>query len=179
MLGGEDVNLNETVLETMRHINNFFHFDKGKFTISDDRHIALTEDFVTGDWIAITGNRQLSGIYFLSSIPPLEAPLEPYAVPHFRLSNGTDNKNPVGDIKSFSGAVNLLIPQAGFIQLCREINIYVNEPENFPTAKTGESVIGAYSWTKSTGANGKPLTVFQVFADRLASFRQMFTTFNI
>jgi len=190
--------LNETILEVMRNVCNFFDFDdrknepyfrvEGSFEVVDG-NVVLDGDFAVGDWIAVTGSRGFDGIYLLKEAIPLnegDAPLEMCGAQRFRLSNGDEEENllnlinPFEGVDSFVGVVNLLIPQARFIPLCVEIKNYMNNPENFPSAKTGENVIGFYSWTRAMSSKGgKPLTVFQVFADRLVAFRKMFTTFKM
>jgi len=173
--------LNQTMLDVMRYTKRYFQFDdraqkphllaKGTFTITNG-NLALAGDFEVGDWIAVTETRRMNGIYLLQDVPPLETPLEPPVVPHFRLSNGTDDINPLAGAKSLVMAVNLLILPPGFVALCEEMMAYINNPENFPSAKTGESVIGFYSWTKATGKDGAPLSVFDVFDDRLRHWKR-------
>ena len=170
--------LNETVLEVMRHVRNFFHFDESKneefckiMVKSESGYIKLDGDFMSGDWILVTGSRRYDGVYLLKEC--MESVGDTGGL--FQLSNGTDETNPLEGVATFEGVVYLLLPRAGFILLCLEINEYMNNPDNFASSKAGENVIGFYSWTRATSEKGMPLTVFQVFASRLEPFRRMFS----
>jgi len=176
--------LNETILEVMRNICNYFHFDKSKNKeycrvqgFFKEETVALEGDFAEGDWIAVTGSRGFDGIYILKEN---NLPVENEVMPsiNFTLSDGTNDiilqKNMTSE-----ATVNLLLPRAGFISLCLEIKEYMDNPDNFPNSKIGENVIGFYSWSKAIGENGRPLTVFQVFSERLKPFRQMFSTLEV
>jgi len=179
--------LSQTTLEVMRHIRNYFTHNRndkphlrldGTFDIADG-NIALDGDFAVGDWVAISESRRHNGIYRLDKVPPLEAPLEPYTVPHFRLANGTDDINPLDGVESLTGAVNLLVLPSGFIEICKEINAWVNDPANQPSAVVSESIIGFHSQTRATTADGKPLGWQQIFSDKLSTWRKMFSTFEV
>ena len=180
--------LSNTVLEVCRHLRNFFHFDdsankphyqkEGYFNITDGNIELDSSEFQYGDWIALK-SRRLSGIFRLDKVPPLESPLVPYTVPHFRLANGSDDINPLGGVESLTGAVNLLILPSGFIELCKEINAWVSDPNNAPSAIQSESVIGFFSKTVATGQNGLPLGWEQLFSQRLSAWRRMYTTFDL
>jgi len=177
--------LNETILEVMRHICNYFHFDRSKNReycrtegFFKDGHVALEGDFTEGDWIAVTGSRGFDGIYILKeSTLPLESTIALLPYVAFTLSDGTDDK--IHQSIAGEATVYLLLPRAGFISLCLEIKEYMDNPDNFPNSKIGENVIGFYSYSKATGENGRPLTVFQVFSERLKPFRQMFSTLEV
>jgi len=184
--------LNQTILEVTRHIRNYFTHDRndkpylrkdGVFDIADG-NIALDGDFAAGDWIAISESRRHNGIYRLDKVPPLESPLEPYTVPHFRLANGTDDVNPLDGVESLTGAVNLLVFPAGFTELCKEINTWINDEANAPSAVISESegVLGVDNWSvkRAVGADGKPLSWEALFSGKLSLFRsKMFTAFKI
>jgi len=182
--------LNLTVLMVCRHLNNFHISEnnkpylrkEGTFTVTDG-NLALDGDFAVGDWIAITGTRRNNGIYRLDEVPPLEAPLEPYDTPHFRLSNATDGINPLGGIKSLVGIVWLQIMPAGFIEACIEIMNWANDPANAPSAVVSESegVLGFDQWkvTRATGEDGKPLGWEGVFAEKLRPWQRTFTGMRI
>ena len=176
------ITLNITILEVMRHIRNFFFFDKirglphyqTKVDASNSNgSIYLPNTFKAGDWVAITGSRQLDGIYKLISEENEDSQS------YFQLSNGTDEIPISIPFQMGNFTITLLLPNAGFISLCKEINDYVNNPENCTSSKTSESVIGLHSWSRATDSSGKPQTVFQIFGTRLALFRQMFTSFEI
>jgi len=184
--------LNQTILEVCRHLRNFFQWDdsankphyhkEGNFNITDGNIELGSKEFQYGDWIAIK-SRRLSGIYRLDKVPPLESPLEPHTVPHFRLANGTDNTNPLDGVESLTGAVNLLILPSGFIELCKEINAWQNDEANAPSAVISESegVLGVDNWSvkRAVGADGKPLSWEALSSDKLSPFRKMFTAFEI
>jgi len=167
--------LNSIVLMVCRHLNNYFISDRsipflrleGNFTVADSE-IALPNGFKKNMWIAIQGSHFNNGMFKLGQYLP-DTPLH--------LTNGTDVV--AAEDEEFSGIVWLLRFPPGFIEICNEIKAYMENPENFPSAKTKESVIGFYSWTKSTGPDGKSLTVFDVFADRLTPWRKPASGFDI
>ena len=181
--------LNQTISEVCRHLRNFFHFDdnankphyrkEGNFNITDGNIELDSNELQYGDWIAIK-SRRLSGIYRLDKVPPLESPLEPYTVPHFRLSNGSDSNNPLDGVESLTVAVWRLELPIGFVDLCREIMDWRNDPKNAPSAVISHSVIGFYSETRATGKDGKAIGWKGHFSDRIPdNWRNMFTAFEI
>jgi len=182
--------LNSMVLMVCRHLKNFHISEnnkphlrvEGTFAVTDG-NLALDGDFAASDWIAITDTRRNNGIYLLSEVPPLEAPLEPYATPHFRLSNATDSINPLDGIKSLVGVVWLQIMPAGFIETCTEIMSWVNDPANAPSAVISESegVLGFDQWevTRAAGPDGKPISWQEIFEEKLTPHRRMFTGMRI
>jgi hypothetical protein len=180
--------LNDVLLMVMRSLHNFFVFDnnrnhyfceEGEFAVNDGNLNLNDGDFSAGDWIAITNARRNNGVFLLKDIPTLELPLVPYDTPHFRLSNGTDDINPLDGVKSLKGTICLIVFPVGFVALCKEIKAFVDNPENEPSTLQSESVIGLHSMTKATGKDGKPLGWQGVFSQRLLPWQKMFSSFEI
>lgn len=61
-----------------------------------------------------------------------------------------------------------------FLELCGEIQGYLESPAGKPGAYTSETVVGLHSWSKASGKNGAPVDWRDVFSGRLAPFVKMF-----
>ena len=161
--------LNEVILMVCLHLRNAFEADveRGGIHIQSG-NIALDGDFQYDDWVAIVGSRRNNGIYKLAAVPEIEMPLGA-GQPLYRLTNGTDEDAVAADEQIEDGAVHRLQFPMAFLRLCEDVSEWMAAPQNAPKSAgvQSENVIGFYSWSKGTGANGATLGWHDVFASRM------------
>ena len=158
------IKLNEVTLMLMRSLRNGFESDDkidGTFTIDENVEIALPpSQFEHGDWVAIAGPR-VNGVFKLHQATDDR----PYKL--------TYDGGAAAELKprTFEGTVWRLDFPPGFEQLAKDIAKWLDDPANAPSNVVSESeqVIGFDAWsvTRATGADGKPLDVLQVFGGRI------------
>jgi len=162
--------MNTVIYAVMRHLNNFFVLPGQQFIgeICIEKgmlHIPL--DLKVGQYVLLEKTGEHTGAQGSYRISAKKAHRGGgYA---YRL-DGLENVSDTWTGRMFGQNV-----PHDFVEICGEMHVYMTNPENLPSAKTGESVIGFYSWTRATGNDGKPLTVFEVFGDRLVPWRRYTT----
>ena len=165
--GVDAITLNLALLETLRHIRNYFisGFDVGDFEIKGSAIITpnITK-YPKGTWIIISGSNFNDGIYKVVSDVR-------------QLGDGANNPLTLED-ETFIGIINTLRFPAGFLNLVKEIHTWRTDEANAASNVVSESegVAGSDKWsvTRAVGRDGKPLTWEDVFASRLNPFRKMF-----
>jgi len=158
--------LNSAIRMVVRHLRNAFEIsvERGGFTISDGE-IALSEKYIIGEWIAITGSTLNNGIYKIVNV---NGSL-------YWLGNGTDDAIVCVKNEEFNGAVwRLRLPQ-DLIDVSKDIAEWQESPAGKPSNVVSESVVGFYSKTLATNEDGAPATWESVFSSRLhGNWRKMF-----
>jgi len=140
------------LIQVMRSVNNFFvNFQQkadGEFKIENGQ-IELSEGFLVGQHIAITGSLLNDGVYLLED--------DLYTL------IGAKNEE-------FEGVVYGLRVPKDFLQLAAEIEKYVADN---PASNIQSMSFGSYSQSFATnGQNGAVASWQAVFADRLKGFRR-------
>ena len=157
--------LNETMLNVIRYLHNggiAAHWlagsESGSFTLNAGA-IDLTGTYLVGEWIAIVGSRLNDGIYEVVG-------------GSVELGNGSDDEMPVSN-ETFDGAVYRLKFPSGFVQTCKRIMDYMNSPQGDPANAdvVSHSVVGFYSETRATGADGLPIGWEKKFASGLSGLK--------
>jgi len=150
--------LNESLFKVMLHIRNTFERDSesGTYEIQDGT-ITLQGEYVSGEWVAITGSRLNNGVY---RIKVVEGKLA--------LTNGTDDDETVFN-ETFDGTIYRLAVPRMLLSVCEEVRNYK------PSEVTSESVLGMHSVAYATN-NGKPLTWQDKFSADLGQWREQFQT---
>jgi hypothetical protein len=148
---------NEAILMVVKKVRNAFEVnaERGRFTIKDGQ-INLSEEYMTGEWVAIVGSVLNNGIY----------KIEQSDQDTLLLRNGTDSDSPVTD-EVFTGAVWRLRLPKDFIRVCDEIREWHGSPQAKPSNVASENVVGFYSKTVATGKDGVPAGWDKVFASKI------------
>jgi len=145
------------MLSVMREVRNFFEYtaEIGEFEIVNSI-ITLTDDYLLGQYILITGSILNDGLYLLHD-------------DLYTLDVVIDEK--------FTGIVYGLRVPRDFVDLSNEI-IEFNKKAGINSDLVSES-FGTYSYRVATTSDGMRAGWIDVFADRLREFRHMFTTINV
>ena len=110
--------------------------------------------------------------------PPIAKPTGQYLYTLNGLSETTDTDGNIiteGVYDEWNGVIYGQAINRDFLEICKRIHAYMSNPKNYPSAKTSESVIGVYSWTKAKGTDGKPLTAIDVHWDELKHWNRPHT----
>ncbi len=147
------------MLSVMREVKNFFEIssETGGFSLAGGK-IALKDKYKAGQYILLSGSLLANGVYKIAAD-----------------ENGVYTLEGAAVDEDWSGIVFGLAVPPDFVALCAEIKAFNDNPANAPSAITGETVKGHYTWSKATGANGTPAGWREVFRTRLQPFRKMFT----
>lgn len=131
--------------EVLAYLNNWFEVEEatGEFVVSDGK-IALPKEPIEGQWVRVQGSILNDGVH----------------------------QFPFSDLKdeTFVGRIAYLAVPPALVELVGEIADW--QAKNAETPYQSES-FGGYSYTKASGADGKPLTWQGVFAKRLSRWKRL------
>ncbi len=144
-----------TVGAVMRECKNYFErgFGDGEHTIAEGS-LQPNDSLTAGAWVAIKGSAFHDGVFRLGGGGTLEG-----------LPEGLPDE-------TFVGRVWTLGPPADFLALCDEIAAFDRKT---PVSGLASESFGQYSRTMVTGRDGAVLHWQSAYAQRLATWRRMFT----
>ena len=140
--------------EVLRYLNNYFFKFKetGSFIISENKLKGIRGNYITGQYILITGSTMNDRVVKVNNIDLDGIMLE-------KANN-----------EEFEGVIYSLNIPANVIELVERIKEF--KENNKPSDKASENFEG-YSYSKST-KNGKTVTWKDVFFEELKLYRQMY-----
>ena len=145
--------------------------ESGEISINNGS-VSMPGDYIAGEWISISGSRLNDGIYVITGAESEDDG------GIYLLGNGTDDESVLRDEPPFAGLVLRLRIDNAFLELIKEIMDFESSAgKTMPY--TSETVIGLHSWTKGQKADGTPIGWAEIYKDRLAPYRRMFTEVKI
>ncbi len=151
--------MSSMMLQVMKSVRNFFDVssEAGEFE-TNGGGIWLSGTYAEGQYILLTGDGRVSGVYKIATV-----------------SDGLYAIDPAPVDLQWKGAVYGLAVPPAFVELCEEIQRF-RASSGKPSAYMSESLSGAHSYTRAVNpTTGAMIGWKTAFADDLAQYRKSMT----